>query len=161
MDFNRVLSKNEKLISEPLKKVLNDLDLKLYDFDYQAGTSTFRVFIYNQDTKTASLEDCVAVDKQLSAFFEECESLPENVTLEVSSPGVYRLLKKKFHFEMSLNEFIKVKLVSTIDGFKGKLIEGTLVEIDGETITIREGKNNNLYKINFNNMKSAQADYKF
>ena len=161
MNFDRVLSKNEELISGPLGKALEGLNLSLYDFDYQPGTSTYRVFIYSEVTKTASLEDCIAVDRQLSLFFDECSDLPDNVTLEVSSPGVYRFLKKRFHFEMSINEAVKIKLNNTVEGIKGKIIEGSLEKVDDQSLTILDSRNNNKYTINFNNIKSAQADYKF
>jgi ribosome maturation factor RimP len=161
LNFERELSKNEKLILKPLEEVLKELKLNLYDFDFQQGSSTFRVFIFDEVTKTASLENCIAVDRKLSLFFEECDQLPENITLEVSSPGIYRLLKQRFHFDMSLNEPVKVKLSMPIDGLKGKVLDGTLEKVDETFIHVRQKKNDILFEVMFNNIKSVQADYKF
>ena len=160
MDFDRKLSRNEKLIEPELISVLNKLGLELYDFDYQHGTSTFRVFIYNSSTKTASLDDCVSVDRELSDFFEGSD-LPDNVRLEVSSPGLFRHLKSLKHFQMSVGENIKVKLLGKVDGVKSKIIEGNLVSVNDDSIKLQDKRDKKIFDINFSNIKSANAEYIF
>jgi ribosome maturation factor RimP len=64
-------------------------------------------------------------------------------SLEVSSPGLNRPLKKEKDFIKYRGRLVKVKTFDPIDNrrnFKGKLLEifdgGIRVEIDGEVITI-------------------------
>lgn len=160
MDFDRKLKKHEKLLLPELNKVLGGLNLELYDFDYQQGSSTFRVFIFNPDSKTASLDDCVKVDRALSEFFESAD-LPENIRLEVSSPGLFRFLRELKHFQMSVGENIKVQLNEKIEGIKSKTIVGSLVSMSNESINLELVKENKIININFSNIKSANAEYIF
>ena len=160
LEFDRKLKKHEELLLPELTDVLEKLGLSLYDFDYQQGSSTFRVFIYNDDSKTASLDDCVKVDRALSDFFDSAE-LPENVRLEVSSPGLYRFLRKVEHFEMSIGENIKVQTIQKLEGLKSKSLEGLLKAVSKESITLDISKQNMTVDINFSNIKSANAEYIF
>ena len=67
------------------------------------------VYIYDQKTDSAVIEDCIKVDKALSPYIEDLDWMPENLVLQVSSPGIDRFLKTKEHFERAIG--LKVKLV--------------------------------------------------
>ena len=164
MDFERSLNKLEKLIGPTVEQTVSNLGLKLYDFDYQAGNSTFRVFIFDEKTGSATLDNCVEVDRALSGFFEENENIPDNIRLEVSSPGVYRSLNTIEHFEMTVGQLLKIKIFQPIEGLKGKVVEGELKSVSPEKITVevlKIKKDNKILDINFSNIKSANADFKF
>ena len=164
MDFDRPLNKLEKIIGPVVEQAVSNLGLKLYDFDYQAGSSTFRVFIFDEETGSATLDNCVEVDRALSGFFEENENIPENIRLEVSSPGVYRSLNTIEHFQMTLGQLLKIKLFQPLDGLKGKIVEGELKSVSTDKITVEISKikkENKILDINFSNIKSANADFKF
>jgi ribosome maturation factor RimP len=80
------------------------LGYELVDLEYQArspsGGPLLRLFIdfpEGSEAKHIGLEDCIAVDKGLDPLFESTEFDTLNVsgfTLEVSSPGLDRPLKK-------------------------------------------------------------------
>jgi len=77
------------------------LGYELLDLEYAPkspqGGAVMRLFIEHSQGKPISFEDCVTVDHGLDVLFEspEFESvLPETFTLEVSSPGLDRPLKK-------------------------------------------------------------------
>ena len=160
LDFDRKLKKHEQLLLPVLEIALSKLELKLYDFDYQQGSSTFRVFVFNSSTNTATLEECIKLDRELSSFFDN-EELPENIRLEVSSPGLYRFLRKLKHFEMSVGENIKVQLINKLEEIKSKTVEGVLVNVESDGIEINLNKYNKKLHILFSSIKSANAEYVF
>ena len=160
LDFDRKLKKHEQLLLPELESALSRLELELYDFDYQQGSSTFRVFVFNSSTNTATLDECIKVDRELSSFFDN-EELPENVRLEVSSPGLYRFLRKIKHFEMSVREKIKVHLIHKLEEVKNKTVEGVLLSVGSDGIEINLNKYNKKLHILFSNIKSANAEYVF
>ena len=92
------------------RQVVEDCALELYHLEYRAAPSLLRVMIQDPQTKKASIEHCVSVDRALSPFIEQEQWMPERLTLEVSSPGLDRPLKSKRHFEQSIGEKIVVKL---------------------------------------------------
>jgi len=104
--------------------------LKLYDLEYQTGTFLLRVYIINPETLTAEIGDCVKVDDALTLPLQEAW-VPEGLTLEVSSPGIFRSLKNDWHFEMSLNRRIKLRLTKPLIAYKGKK-EGKFFELTGK-----------------------------
>ena len=160
MNFDRQFNNQEKLLYPHLLSVLDSLGLELYDFDFERGSARFRVFIINPSTKTASLDECVSVDRALSTVFED-EDFPENIVLEVSSPGIYRSIKTIEHFTMAKGELIKLKLFEKVESIKGKELVGKLVDLNDNQITLEILKDNKTVNICFSNIKSANAEYVF
>lgn len=101
----------EKKFFELCSKVVKDENLDLYDLDYIPGSHQLRVFILDPSTGTAVLEDCVKVDRAMTPYIDEADWMPEELVLEVSSPGLYRQLRELSHFETAVGQ--KVKLVMT------------------------------------------------
>ena len=99
----------EKKFFELSQKVVAEQGLSLYDMEYYPGSSEWRIYIFDKKTDTAVIEDCVSVDKALSPYIEEADWMPENLVLQVSSPGIDRFLKTKEHFERVVG--LNVRLV--------------------------------------------------
>ncbi len=91
-------------------EVIPTTGLELYEMTYNPSNSTLVVFIIDPKTNTAVIEDCVKVDRAFSEPFEELSWIPENIRLEVSSPGMYRKLYGLKHFESALDQRISVTL---------------------------------------------------
>ena len=86
------------------------------------------------------------VDNALSPAFETETWIPEDVVLEVSSPGVYRHMSTLEHFKMSIGEIIAVVIMGQLSedqtknapkGIKGeKKFRGKLLEVGEEDFTV-------------------------
>jgi ribosome maturation factor RimP len=93
-----LVSRIEAMLAPQVK----NLGYELIDLEYQTNSPTgpvLRLFI--DGPKGISFEDCVAVDHGLDAVFESPafdEVLSSTFTLEVSSPGLDRPLKKPSDF---------------------------------------------------------------
>ncbi len=91
-------------------KITKELSLDVYDMEWVPASGELRLFIMDKNTKTAQLEDCIKVDRAFSPYFESETWIPENVTLEVSSPGLFRTLKNLAHFESVVGEEVSLVL---------------------------------------------------
>lgn len=109
MDFKGI----EKKFYDICHPVISSHELCLYDLEYLSVQKLLRIYIYQAATKTAQLEDCVKIDKALSPAFEETEWIPEEITLEVSSPGIFRDLRTLEHYQMAVGERIKAKIMAS------------------------------------------------
>ena len=101
-------------------KVVRENGFDLYDMQYVSGSSTLMVFIMNQETKTADIDECVRVTRAMNPFFEEEEAsdinwIPNDIVLEVSSPGMYRSLKTLKHFELVVGDRINCLIQGKLD----------------------------------------------
>lgn len=105
----------EKKFFDLCLPIVEGLSLRIYDLDYIVGSQTLRLFISRRETIGAELDDCVRVDRALSEPFEACEWIPEQLTLEVSSPGIYRSLRNLDHFEEALSETVLIELKTKLE----------------------------------------------
>ncbi len=89
-------------------------------------------------------QDCVAVDRQVTAAFEAEDLVPFAYTLEVSSPGLGKALSGQPDFDRHKDAIVRVRAKEPVDGqvnFKGRVgrvtpKELTLVGRDGREVTI-------------------------
>jgi ribosome maturation factor RimP len=112
---------------------LSDLEVKLNGPD-----GIVRIFI-DRLPDGVGVDDCETVSRQVSALLDVEDPIPGNYTLEVSSPGLDRRLRKVEHFERFMGEMVRIKLRFPLDGrrnFRGTLKSATNenveVEVDGK-----------------------------
>jgi len=80
-------------ISNIIKNILDDLGLRLYDVHFNQVSKTLRVFIDRKDG-VITVTDCKKVSTIISKEIDEEEIMTFPYTLEVSSPGIERPLKR-------------------------------------------------------------------
>jgi ribosome maturation factor RimP len=95
--------------------ILNDLKLEIYDLEWNAPSGELCLFIMDPITKTALIEDCIKVDRAFTPYIESETWMPENLTLEVSSPGLFRSLTSLLHFRGVVGEEVTLGLAKKID----------------------------------------------
>jgi len=121
MEEQNVISRI-KLLLEP---ILKRESVSLYDMEFTGGGKTIRVFI---DRKGGvQHEHCATVSRQLSAVLEVEDFIQGSYTLEISSPGLTRKLKKPEHFVKSEGELAQVVFKKDFQGEQkalGKLRAG-------------------------------------
>ncbi len=100
---------------ELTQKILAENNLELYEMEWHGPSGNLVVYIMNPETKTAVLDDCVKVDRGFNPYMETENWIPENFTLEVSSPGLYRGLSQLSHFKDVVGQEVQLHLVKKID----------------------------------------------
>ena len=121
-----------------VETTVNGLGYELVDFE-RSGRGLLRVFI--DKPEGISVDDCQGVSNQLARLF-----LVENIDygrLEVSSPGLDRVLKKEADFVRFVGEKAQLKLRLPLAGRKnfvgmlGVVNNGVLqLEVDGNQVAI-------------------------
>ena len=82
-----------------------------------------------------TLDELARVSRELSDLLEVGEVIEAPHTLEVSSPGVNRPLRRMEHFVRFTGKRIRVRSAAAIDGRRNFL--GTLIEATDACITVR------------------------
>ncbi len=115
----------KKKISELVKELAGDFlsenGLELYHCEFvKEGRDWFlRVYIDKPDPDSyVSTDDCEAVSRFLSDKLDEADPIVQNYYLEVSSPGMDRILYEPEHFEKFKGRPVEVRLYKAIDGKK-------------------------------------------
>ena len=87
----------EQLVSQEVETIIAGTDLELVDVEYVRERDWYlRVFIDKEGG--VGLEDCQAVSEKLSEFLDVKDPITDKYLLEVSSPGLDRILKKDTDF---------------------------------------------------------------
>ena len=135
MELLKTRTSLEQKYLDICKEVVEENDLKLYDVEYVSNSSTLRVFIYDDKTKTAVIEDCVKIDRAMTPHLEE-DWVADNLVLEVSSPGMFRPIKSQEHLELAKDEIINCVLLGQVEGIKGNKVRGKLVSFNDKNIIL-------------------------
>ena len=125
---------------EPIVKD-EKLDLVEVEFVRQSGSWILRIFM--DKPGGVRLEDCERVSRRLSPLLDVEDVIPHNYTLEVSSPGIPRPLRRAEDFERFSGSRAKIEMSFPSNGrkrFTGLLAgiskeEHLILKLDeGETV---------------------------
>lgn len=151
-----ILAKIEDKIEELVEQPINSLGYRVYDVMYvkEGKDNYLKIFIDN--AKGIGVDDCEKVNNGITDLLDEADLIKDPYFLEISSPGIERIIRKDKQLEENLNEEIFVKTFSEVDGSK-ELIgilkkfdkDNITIDINGEDI-ILERKNIALIKKNYN-----------
>ncbi len=127
----------EERVENLIKEKIEEIGYELYDVEYiKEGRNYFlRIFIDKQEG--IDLNDCEKVNNAIDDFLDEADYIKEQYFLEVSSPGIERILRKDKHLEQNIGKEIKIKLFKK-DENKNKEYQGILEEFNNETIKLKD-----------------------
>lgn len=133
-------------IAEIAGEILAPLHMSLVDLEYkrEGRDMVVRLFIEREEGGV-TLDDCSAVSRELSDILDVEDFMPERYTLEVSSPGLCRPLKKPADFQRFMGSLVKVKTFEMLTddaGNKRKTFFGTLTGFEDGVIKVhlKEGQ---------------------
>ncbi len=118
-----------------LEPSVADLGYELVDVQYHPGPKGGVLRIYIDADEGVGLEDCERVSRQVSALLDVDDPISGHYNLEVSSPGLDRVLRTAEHFGRFLGSEVKILLRGARDGrrkYKGllKSVADGGVEVD-------------------------------
>jgi ribosome maturation factor RimP len=131
-----------------LEPPIEALGYELVEIEFaQAGRGgVLRIFIdllAREAGSSVTVEDCARVSHAVSQLLETEDPIKGHYTLEVSSPGFDRILRKREHFARFVGERIFAELKLPLDGrrrFVGKLKaiadQAIEVEVDGVSVNL-------------------------
>jgi len=130
-------------ISHLVETLLKHEQMELVEVQFRRESLgwVLRVLIDKSDGVT--VDDCSTISRQVSDLLDVKDIIHHPYTLEVSSPGVRRPLKKESDYKRYIGECVTIKTSCLIDNrktFKGKLTgyqqDTVLVEVEGKEYTI-------------------------
>ena len=131
--------------------------MEIVDIEFRhEGSRLGRVLrLYLDKEGGPNVDDLTRVSRQLSELLDAEDTIDGTYTLEVSSPGINRPLKKPAHFARFVGKRIRVRTRDLIDGRRSFLgILGQVVE--DSVILTQEGKR---YQIPFSMIEKSNYDH--
>lgn len=101
---------------------------------FRKGASGLVLRVYIDSENGITLDDCSAVSHQLSGVLDVEDPISENYDLEISSPGLDRLLFEPAQFERFKGQKARLKLITPMEG--RRKLEGLLAGTEGDTVLL-------------------------
>ena len=119
------------------------------------GMRQGRLCVYIDHPDGISHADCAAVSDQVSGLLDVADSIRSTYRLEVSSPGLDRLLLCPEHFKRYLEEQVSVRLRWPLEG--RRRLFGQIGAVDGKAVEIREDEQT--FVVPYNVIAQARLHY--
>ncbi len=144
----------EEKVNNLLKEKINSLGYDLYDVEYVKEGKDYFLRVYIDKEIGIDLNDCEKVSNEINGLLDEADIIKEQYFLEVSSPGIERVLRKDEHLSKNIGKKVEIKLFKPID--KQKQYIGELIEFNDEKIEI---KTDNIISIDRKNIAQIKTVY--
>lgn len=129
------MASREQTIEALLLPTIEALGFELWGLEYlsQGRHTILRLYIDSENGVT--VDDCAEVSRHVSGVMDVEDPITGEYTLEVSSPGVDRLLFRLDHYLLYVGEWIELRLRTPFDG--RRKFKGTLKGIEGEDVVVQ------------------------
>ena len=129
------MSKIETQVEVMMAEILAGTDYELVDVEYVKERDWYlRVFV--DKAGGIDLDDCQTLSEQLSDKLDAANLISGAYVLEVSSPGIDRILKKDKDFVREAGKVVDVTLYAPLDG--KKLFVGELEGRDEKFLRLKD-----------------------
>ncbi len=126
-------------VEEKLMPIINDNNYELVDVEFVKEGPNKYLRVYADKEGGITIDDCEVISRALEEELEKDDFIEQAYILEVSSPGIDRVLKKDFEYTKYKGRLVEIKLYKPID--KVKQLQGNLVGLIDDKIVIEENGN--------------------
>ncbi len=133
------------LVWDLVAPVADELGYSIWDVEYvkEGSTMILRITIDVDTEEGITIEDCERMHRAIDPIIDEADPIEEAYNLEVSSPGVERLLTRAEHFAAMAGAEVEVRLFAALPDRPAiggsKVFTGILGDFDGQNITVEVG----------------------
>ena len=120
----------EEKCTELVMPIIEAGNYDLWDVEYVKEGADYYLRVYADKEGGIGIDDCVDISRKLEQKLDEEDFIKEAYILEVSSPGLTRVLKKDKEFEKSIGRLVDIKLYKALNGQKE--LQGTLKSFDDQ-----------------------------
>lgn len=132
-----------KQVQSLVEPILEGMGYELVDVEYVSSFGRWILRLFVDKEGGVTIGDCARISEELGDLLDVKEFIRHEYTLEVSSPGLDRPLKKEKDLPRAFGKKVKVRLGAPLNGrrnFTGVLVryEGGLLhlKVDGQDVRL-------------------------
>jgi ribosome maturation factor RimP len=146
-------------VSDLAEAVVRRRSLKLWDVEVAGlkGSRIVRVYVDGDDG--VDLDTVAEVSEEISRGLDLRDPIEGRYTLEVSSPGLERTLKRPEHYARSLGKQVVVKTKSKVVGDSHR-VDGTILEAGDGSVTLKTDQQEKV-DVPYEEVKSARTVFEW
>ena len=127
----------EEKVEKLLKEKIEAIGYDLYDVEYSKEGKNHFLRIFIDKEAGIDLNDCEKVNDAINDLLDQANYIKEQYFLEVSSPGIERILRKDKHLNQNIGKEINIKLFKK-DEKGNKEYQGNLKEFNESEIILED-----------------------
>ena len=128
------MAKVTEVVTALATPLAEEAGCSIWDVEYVREAGTWFLRVYIDRAEGISITHCEAVARPLSEILDESDPIEASYTLEISSAGADRALKRPEHFTQFIGSEVEVRLYRPYEGSKEWI--GFLSVYDDGNITI-------------------------
>ncbi len=117
-----------------VRPTVEGLGYLLWDVEYAKEGADWHLTVTIDRGEGITIEDCERVHRAIDPLLDEADPIEDAYYLNVSSPGIERVLRTEAHLLSSIGSRVLLRFFSAIDGQKSA--SGILTAADGDSITL-------------------------
>ncbi len=125
----------EEKVENLIKTKVEEIGYELYDVEYSKEGKNYFLRIFIDNPKGIDLVDCEKVNNVINDILDQADYIKEQYFLEVSSPGIERVLRKDKHLKQNIGKEINIKLFKKDENGK-KEYQGILKKYNENVIQL-------------------------
>jgi ribosome maturation factor RimP len=135
--------------------VLTEHQAELVDlqFVHEHGSWVLRFFVDKE--KGITLDDCAELSEHLSRTLDAADLIAQSYALEVSSPGIYRPLRKESDFRKYVGQRVETSLYAPLNGRRN--FKGTIETVEPGVVVVKD-TSAQLFSLPIDNIAKANLD---
>ena len=146
-------------VSDLAESVVRRRCLSLWDVEMGGSKGSRVVRVYVDGDDGVDLDTVAEVSEEISRGLDLRDPIEGRYTLEVSSPGLERSLKRPEHYARSVGKQVIVKTKSRMVGDSHR-VDGTILEARDESVTLRTDQQEEV-DVPYEEVKSARTVFEW
>ncbi|MER2492293.1 ribosome maturation factor RimP [Catenovulum sediminis] len=147
------MSKQELQLEPIVAQAVAATGFNLWGIEFVRAGKHSILRVYIDHANGIGVDDCAEVSRQVSAVLDVEDPISGEYVLEVSSPGMDRLLFKNEHYPPYIGYQLNVKTRMPVEG--RRKFKGILQGVEGNSIVLEVDREE--YLIPFKNIDKAQV----
>jgi ribosome maturation factor RimP len=150
-----MMSGLEKKIETLLELKMQNSEIEVCNLEYVKENNSWVLRIFIDKENGVNLDDCEKTGYEISKYLDESGILEDSYILEVSSPGLNRVLIKEKDFKRFTGSKIRLQTIIPVENQRNFL--GTLLSFEGNVLKIKDASNG-VKDIEFSNIRKANLE---
>ena len=125
-----------QLVSELIEPSVTEHNIDLVDVEYIKAGKVWILRVFIDKKQGVTVLDCQKLSREIEDLIEVHELISDPYTLEVSSPGLDRPLKKEADFLRNKDKQIQLKTYAPIEGRKN--FSGIVLDVKDNTLFMKD-----------------------
>ena len=121
-------------VADLLAPTVEGLGYALWDVEYAKEGADWHLTVTIDHPDGITIDDCERVHRAIDPVLDEADPIEGAYYLNVSSPGVERILRTDAHLLAAVGVRVEVRFFSAQDGKKS--VRGTLTAVSEDTMTL-------------------------